>query len=150
MEDDSEALIAPKSERDMFMEFGVLPALKVPVDEQAPCYFMSNYVIAPRFAARGYFDFLTPMLKTESADSPIALAFSAVALASLAGRPVGRGTRWFGDSCLQYTKALKAVNLALQNPAQQKADSTLAAIIMLSFFEVGDTLSTTGLILINR
>jgi hypothetical protein len=138
MEDDSEAPITPKSEPDTFMGFGVLPALKVPVDEQAPCYFMSNYVITPRFAARGYFDFLMPMLKSENADSPIALAFSAVALASLAGRPVGRGTRWFGDSCLQYTKALKAVNLALQHPVQQKADSTLAAIIMLSFFEVGD------------
>lgn len=36
----------------------------------------------------------------------------------------------------QYTKALKATNLALQNPAQQKSDQTLAAILMLTFFEV--------------
>lgn len=122
------------------MGFGLLPALTIPVDQQAPCYFMSNYVITPRHAARGYFDFLMPMLKSENADSPIALAFSAVALASLAGRPVGRGTRWFGDSCLQYTKALRAVNLALQNPAQQLKDSTLASIIMLSFFEVSGVL----------
>jgi hypothetical protein len=101
---------------------------------------MSNYVITPRHAKRGYFDFLIPLLTTESADSPIALAFSAVALASIASRPSGRGTRLFGDSCLQYTKALKAVNLALQNTVQQKADSTLAAIIMLSFFEVGKSI----------
>ena len=34
-----------------------------------------------------------------------------------------------------YAKALKQINLALQNPAQQKQDSTLAAILLLGFFE---------------
>jgi len=36
----------------------------------------------------------------------------------------------------QYAKALKAINLALQNPAQQKSDATLASIILMGFFEV--------------
>ena len=34
-----------------------------------------------------------------------------------------------------YTKALSQVNLATQNPARQKLDSTLAAILLLGFFE---------------
>lgn len=34
-----------------------------------------------------------------------------------------------------YAKALKQINLALQNPTQQKQDSTLAAILLLGFFE---------------
>jgi hypothetical protein len=148
-EDESQTLITTNSDLDIFTGFRPLPALAIPVDEQAPCYFMSNYVITPRHAGRGYFEFLVPLLQTENAESPIALAFSAVALASMAGRPAGRGTRWFADSCLQYTRALKAVNVALQNPVQQKADSTLAAIVMLSFFEVGDSIPGTGLVLIN-
>jgi hypothetical protein len=36
----------------------------------------------------------------------------------------------------QYAKALKAINLALQNPAQQKTDATLASIILMGLFEV--------------
>lgn len=149
IEDGSQSLTIANSDADVFMGFGPLPAFTVPVDEQAPSYFISNYVITPRHAARGYFDFLMPMLKTESPDSPIALSFSAVALAALAGRPVARGTRWFGDSFTQYTKALRAVNLALQNPAHQLKDSTLAAIIMLSFFEVRWLDPAIGLVLID-
>jgi hypothetical protein len=148
IEDGAETLQTPSPDSDTFMGLRPLPALTTPVDEQAPCYFMSNYVITPRHAARGYFDFLMPMLKTESADSPIALAFSAVALAALGGRPDRRGSHWRGDSFSQYTRALRAVNLALQNPAQQLKDATLASIVMLGFFEVRQIKLVTGLVLI--
>lgn len=41
----------------------------------------------------------------------------------------------FVEAVGQYTKALKAINVALQTPAHQKTDQTLAAILMLGFFE---------------
>jgi len=41
----------------------------------------------------------------------------------------------------EYSKALKGINLALQNPAQQKSDATLASIILMGFFEVSRTLA---------
>jgi predicted 2-oxoglutarate/Fe(II)-dependent dioxygenase YbiX len=78
---------------------------------------------------------LVPMLRHESPDSHLSLAFQAVSLASLANRPSTRGRAIFPQAVAQYTKALKAVNLALQNPTQQKTDQTLAAILMLGFFE---------------
>jgi hypothetical protein len=76
------------------------------------------------------------MIRTEAPDSQLSIAFSAVAMASLANRPNSRGRGLMSQAVAQYTKALKATNLALQNPAQQKSDQTLAAILMLTFFEV--------------
>jgi hypothetical protein len=76
------------------------------------------------------------MIRTEAPDSQLSIAFSAVAMASLANRPNSRGRGLMPQAVAQYTKALKATNLALQNPAQQKSDQTLAAILMLTFFEV--------------
>ncbi|CZT08308.1 hypothetical protein WAI453_007314 [Rhynchosporium graminicola] len=137
----SPTLIAPNPDQDMsgtVVPFGVpFVAPSIPLEQQAPCFFVSNFVIAPRQQSRGYFDFLMPMLKNESSDSHLSLAFSAVAMASLANRPNTRGQRMlFSQAIGQYAKALKATNLALQSPVNQKTDSTLAAILMLGFFEV--------------
>ena len=133
----SPTLIAPNPDQDMSKAILPLGALSIPLEQQAPCFFVSNFVIAPRLETRGYFDFLLPMLKSESANSHLSLAFSAVAMASLANRPNTRGQRMlFSQAIGQYTKALKATNLALQTPAHQKTDATLAAILMLGFFEV--------------
>ncbi|PVH87857.1 hypothetical protein DL98DRAFT_648778 [Cadophora sp. DSE1049] len=132
----SPTLIAPNPDQDMSKAISPLGALSIPLEQQAPCFFVSNFVIAPRLETRGYFDFLLPMLKSESANSHLSLAFSAVAMASLANRPNTRGQRMlFSQAIGQYTKALKATNLALQTPAHQKTDATLAAILMLGFFE---------------
>ncbi|KAH7369702.1 hypothetical protein BKA65DRAFT_3593 [Rhexocercosporidium sp. MPI-PUGE-AT-0058] len=132
----SPTLIAPNPDQDMSNAMVPMGALTIPLEQQAPCFFVSNFVIAPRLETRGYFDFLMPMLKNESANSHLSLAFSAVAMASLANRPNTRGQRvLFSQAIGQYAKALKATNLALQTPAHQKTDATLAAILMLGFFE---------------
>lgn len=133
----SPTLIAPNPDQDMSNAIVPMGALTIPLEQQAPCFFVSNFVIAPRLSARGYFDFLMPMLKNESPNSHLSLAFSAVAMASLANRPNTRGQRvLFSQAIGQYAKALKATNLALQTPVHQKTDATLAAILMLGFFEV--------------
>lgn len=116
-------------------------ALSTPIDQQAPCFFMANYVLAPMSGAgspRGYFDFLVPLMKDEPADSQLIIAFTAVAMASLANRPNSKGRKELKYLAVtQYGKALKAINLALQDPTRQKTDQTLAAILMLGFYEVG-------------
>lgn len=115
-------------------------SLSIPVDDQAPCYFMSNFVLNPKSeSSRGYFDFLAPMIKHETPDSHLSLAFSAVALASLANRPQAKASSLINRAIGQYTRALGSINSALQNPSQQKTDQTLAAIMMLGFFEVCGT-----------
>jgi hypothetical protein len=117
---------------------GLLPmdVLSVDVDEQAPCFFVSSYVMKTDHASKGYFDFLLPLMKTEAPDSHLALAFSAVAMASLANRPNAKRASLFNQAIYRYSKALKATNLALQDPAHQKSDQTLASVLMLGFYEV--------------
>jgi len=110
--------------------------MQVPFEQQAPCYFVSNFVLTPRHAVRGHCDFLLPMLKNESPTSAISLAFQAVAMGAMSNKPNFRGRVWSGQVIAQYIKALKATNLALQNPAKQKSDQTLAAVLMLGMFEV--------------
>ncbi|PBP26064.1 hypothetical protein BUE80_DR003039 [Diplocarpon rosae] len=135
----SPTLIAPNPGQDAsraVVPTGSLTAISIPLEQQAPCFFVSNFVVAPKLQSRGYFDFLLPMLRNESPNSHLSLAFSAVAMASLANRPNTRGRRQlFGQAVGQYTKALKATNVALQNSVHQKSDQTLAAILMLGFYE---------------
>ncbi|KAL3426144.1 negative acting factor [Phlyctema vagabunda] len=114
----------------------VTNGFEVPVEQQALCFFLANFVYTPQqTSARGYMDFLIPMMKTESPDSHLSVAFQAVAMASLANRPNSRGSGLMTQAIAQYAKALKVTNLALQNPALQKTDQTLASIILLGFFE---------------
>ncbi|KAG0647226.1 hypothetical protein D0Z07_7037 [Hyphodiscus hymeniophilus] len=114
----------------------VTRTLAIPVEEQASCFFVQNFVHTPHDpTSRGWFDFLVPLIKTEKSDSHLSTAFSAVALASLANRPSTRGRGLMPQALALYTKALKQINLALQNPTQQKQDSTVASILLLGFFE---------------
>ncbi|CZR57607.1 related to negative acting factor [Phialocephala subalpina] len=132
---DSKAVIFTNTDSGSLTRFAPPETISIPYEEQAPCFFLTNYVIQTREASRGYFDFIEPMLEKESPDSHLSLAFGAVAMASLANRPNSRGRALYPQALSAYTKALKAVNLALQNPALQKTDQTLAAILMLGFFE---------------
>ena len=110
--------------------------MPVAAEEQAPCYFVSSYVVGTDHRARGHFDFLLPMMKTEPPDSHLSIAFSAVAMASLANRPNSRSRKLYNQAVYRYSKALKATNLALQDPTLQKSDQTLASVLMLGFYEV--------------
>lgn len=134
---DGHTVHTPGSDSDSSTSLVLPGTLTMPVEQQAPCFFMSNFVILPHNQhSKGYFDFILPLMKTEPTDSPLSLSFRAVAMASLANRPNTRDSRMMNQAVDGYTKALKGVNLSLQNPTLQKSDSTLASVILLSFFEV--------------
>ncbi|KAG9242793.1 hypothetical protein BJ878DRAFT_400793, partial [Calycina marina] len=110
--------------------------LSVPIESQALCFFISNFVCKPRIAEGiGAFEYLIPIIKVEPRDSPISLAFAAVSLASLANRPNSRSGGLMIEAMTQHGKALKAINIALQTSITQKTDATLASILLLGFFE---------------
>jgi len=138
--DGENVLISSVSDNGSTMLSSLRPisgSLQTPFEQQAPCFFMSNFVIVPQHSSsRGYFDFVLPLIKSEPPDSPLSLSFQAVAFASLANRPACKGSGLMHQAIDGYSKALKVVNLALQNPALQKTDQTLASILLLSFFEV--------------
>jgi hypothetical protein len=114
----------------------VIPALSVPVEQQAHLNFMANFVMVPGDGGTGGFlEYLVPLLNREGPNSIIQMAFDACSMALLNNRPNSRGK--FRDRALaEYTKALVATNQALRDPEKQMADSTLASVLMLGMFEV--------------
>lgn len=118
----------------------------IPVEEQAKCHFMSNFVLIPRQGStRGFLDFVVPLLRQEEGgDLHLRHAFAACALAHLNNR-VNAGEQRIGEKALlAYTKALNSTNTALRDPEAQKADGTLAAILLLGLFEVSRHCWTMG------
>lgn len=110
--------------------------LSTPVDQQAVCFFLANYVLVPgaeTLTSRGHLDFLLPLLKSQPAASPLALTFTSVGLATMAVRPQYRALMPMASS--SYIKALKRINFALKDPNTAMDDTTLAAILLLAVFE---------------
>ncbi|KAK8069240.1 hypothetical protein PG994_005856 [Apiospora phragmitis] len=117
------------------MEQAIIPALSVPVETQASCHFVSNFVLMPSHGStRGFMDFLVPMIKSEGPESHLQRAFNACSMALINNRLASRNR--FADKALnEYTQALMGTNQALRDPEQQKTDSTLAAVLLLGLFE---------------
>jgi hypothetical protein len=112
--------------------------LTIPVEQQALNYFLANWVLVPKpgqsTVTRGFLDYILPLMKHEPSNSHLTTSFQAVSLASLGNRPNSKPV--LVQAWRTYTKALSYVNKALANPAIQKSDSTLAAVMLLGLFEV--------------
>lgn len=110
--------------------------LSTPLDQQASCFFLSNFVLVPQEGTMTrYLDFLIPLLKTAAPNSPLDLTFSAVALAAFGSRP--NSPNLLPRAELIYAQALRAINLALADPEEAVEDTTLASVVLLSIFDVG-------------
>jgi len=109
--------------------------MSTPIDQQAACFFLANFVLLPEQGTmRGYFDFILPLLK-DKPDPCLSAAFSAVSMASFSTRPNSNALLPQADLC--YVKALTKINLTLRDPRTASSDSALAAVLLLSVFEVG-------------
>ncbi|KAH8819700.1 hypothetical protein F5884DRAFT_23244 [Xylogone sp. PMI_703] len=129
-------VIEPALQARKLMSNFLAEPVGVPVEQQAPCYFLANYVLMHKESSPGgYLDFLVPMVKTESPDSVVIAAFQAVAMAALANRPNAKGSGLMHQAFTKYAQALRLTNLALQDQTLQKEDSTLAAVLCLGLFE---------------
>ncbi|PHH81230.1 hypothetical protein CDD83_3636 [Cordyceps sp. RAO-2017] len=110
-------------------------APQVPLEEQAVCHFISNFVLVPhQGSVRGFMEFLIPLLKGDRVPHHFKYAFDACALASLNNR-VGTGNDFEKEALGKYTKALSATFSALRDPDIAKNDATLASVLLLGLFE---------------
>ncbi|KAK0119613.1 hypothetical protein ONS95_011053 [Cadophora gregata] len=105
-----------------------------PIDQQAECFFIANFVkIAEAGPGKGYLDFVIPLLTAPQASRCLPLAFSAVSQAALATyqhSPIS-----LSKTRMQYLQALSRINLALRDPAQALDDSVVASVLLLAKFE---------------
>ncbi|KAI8965534.1 hypothetical protein F5Y11DRAFT_294155 [Daldinia sp. FL1419] len=112
----------------------VVRPIDVPIEYQANCSFISNFILIPGEGnGRAFMDFVIPLLKQDP-QGHLQNAFNACSLAFLNNR--GGVCDRFSDRALhEYTKALNGTNAALRDPETQLADNTLAAVLLLGLFE---------------
>lgn len=110
--------------------------LQTPLNEQATCYFLSNFVLSLS-SERGpsIFDFVLKIIRWDGInDTPFPMAFTAVSMAALAGRPNSRHLLF--KSRIYYSVALAQLKDVLKDKDRAKKDTSLATTILLSFYEV--------------
>ncbi|KAK0764612.1 hypothetical protein N5P37_002078 [Trichoderma harzianum] len=114
--------------------YSLLQKPQMDLDGQATCHFLSNYVLIPRQGnGRGFHEYVVPLLRAEEVAPHFKAAFDACAMASFANT---RGDQLLVERALRiHSKALGAINIALNNPDTIKQDSTLASILLLGLFE---------------
>jgi hypothetical protein len=118
-------------------ELSISPTIQIPTETQATCHFVSNFVLLPRQgSARGFMDYLIPVMKMDPDAVHLQHAFKACALASLGNRVSSDGVNFHEQSYGEYAKALRATNIAIRDPKTSTSDSLLAAVLLLSLFEV--------------
>jgi hypothetical protein len=114
----------------------IIPVINVPLEEQATCHFVSNFVLVSQTqGCSGFLDFVPWLLQQDSPSLSLRHAFRACAMGALGNRVNPGNTDISVQAMNEYTKALKAVHLALQDPVESRADATLAAVLMLGLFE---------------
>ncbi|KAK2747458.1 negative acting factor [Colletotrichum kahawae] len=107
------------------------------LDEQASCYFLSEFIIVPYTpTARGYYRFLPRFLSQPNVSKCLSQAYKAVSLAALASRRTVNASSAMFHAQNHYMRAVRAVNKAIMDPEEVKNDQTLGAVLMLAFYEI--------------
>lgn len=125
------------TDREFGTNFVILYTLQTPVDDQATCFFLSNFVMMPHNGdGKGYLAFIPRMLALLPArGSPFPLCFKAAATTALAGRANSKPL--LAKARMYYSLALHQLNRVLSDQKTPKNDDLcLASVILLSFCEV--------------
>ena len=112
----------------------IASTLTTSYEDQAVCYFFTNYVIAMTSDDRGHFAFLPSMYSMATDLDPIGQAITCVGLAGLAYR---RGVPELLITARQvYARALRLTNISLNDSKRAIGDEALATSILLGQYEV--------------
>lgn len=117
-----------------------LTSLVTPLEQQAACYLLADYVLVSDSpgSRKGYYKFAYKIMTRPRPSKCLLSAFKAVSFVALASRP---GASYLTiEAEFHYSKALREVNKAIQNPEEVKKDDTLGAVLLLAFYEVSQTL----------
>lgn len=111
--------------------------LTVPLAHRASCHFASNFILLPLSAApHGFLEYLVPLMDSTTPGSALRYAFNACAFALLGNRSRADNVDLAQLSLREHTLALAQTHKALGHPAAARADSTLAAVLLLCLYEV--------------
>jgi hypothetical protein len=107
------------------------------IEDLATSFFMSNYVVSATDFALGHME-SAPLLYNQSRhQGALSVTITAVGLALISN--ISRTPRVMVIARQRLVIALRKTNEALQHPRESKANSTLMAVLLLSFYEVSVT-----------
>lgn len=112
--------------------------LVTPLDQRAACYLLSEFVLVSDSPGKrkGYYKFAYKILIRPVEPSACLLsAFNAVSMVALSSRP--GASHLVTQAEHHYLNAIREVNKAIQDPKQVKSDDTLASVLLLALYEVG-------------
>ncbi|KAI9172720.1 hypothetical protein HJFPF1_02233 [Paramyrothecium foliicola] len=110
-----------------------------PVRDRATNFFIQQYVFAPMFSShnptlQSNHEYLPSLLRTQ--DSELGLLGTAVAAAGFAALSNAvNAPAWRAESFRLYSKAIRQLQQALQDPVQRVSDETLGAVLIMGTFE---------------
>lgn len=116
--------------------FFILPALDIPLDDQALTYFSRCYVEVPHGLPEvmdGHVKYALAHLCYSQPQSILSLAIFAVSHATFGRARKSHAALAVG--CRKYSKALVKTNLALKDASEATLDEVLLAVMLLSFYE---------------
>ena len=106
-------------------------------EQQALVFFMTEFAASTNRVedvVGGYLDPLPSLFEQASLESPLKVAMTTTAMATIAWT---RGNEEFKPQSLsRYVTALQRINDALKDPQQSKSDDVLLAVLLLGFYEV--------------
>jgi hypothetical protein len=108
--------------------------VQVSAEQQAVCFFFSNYVLEPSESSKSVYDCLPALYNNESEKSAMSCAVTALGLAGLSYRRGGPCMLSAAKS--MYSSALHLTNEALRDPKTAVADATLISVLLLGLYEV--------------
>lgn len=128
----------------------LLSSLATPVEQQATCYLLSDYILVSECSGikRGHYKFVYKILTRNNPSKCLSSAFKALSMVALASRP---GSHHLMNTAeFHYSMALREVNKAIQDPEQVKSDQTLAAVLLLAFYEVSTYLAPLVILVLRK
>lgn len=112
----------------------LFPSVTFSVNDQASGFIFSHYVRNAK-NTRGHLDFLPTVIREDTSPA-VKACISALGLASLAN--IHMSPELMSAARHEYSAALSATSVALRDRECARSDSTLAAVELLSLYEVAN------------
>ena len=116
-------------------------------EDQATCFFFTNYVLEKDQFTRGTYQYLSDIYGSEEVGRALADSVASLGM-------VGLSNFWGASNIMRnanvkYNSALRLVSDRLRSVEEAKADQTIIAVMLLGLYEVSHT-CRISVILTNR
>lgn len=118
---------------------GFIRAVSPPTSDRGTAFFMHQYSFSGNAASnlnksRGLHEYLPNLLRDEPGNGPLKAIVAAAGLAALSS--TGNAKTWAAESYRLYNQAIRQLQHALSGSLTACSDGTLAAMMLMSTFEV--------------